>query len=152
LRFENIADDCLWVRGSAVRGHADEAKTPQSVRKLPLISPVRELIADWRTQCASPTEGWLFQNRAGDVCNMDSFLKHHVAPVVRGAGLPWYGLYAGRRACATNLVSLTGNINAAHQILGNSLQVAMAKYIKPDQQAGLAGMKLLEAAAIDGGK
>src|SRR5216684_3262825 len=43
----------------------------------------------------------------------------------------WNGLYVARRACATNLAALTGNVNAAHQVLGNSLQVAMAKYIKP---------------------
>jgi integrase len=147
LRWESVASDALWVRGSVVRGHPDETKTPQSVRQLPLISPVKELMAGWREECMSPVEGWLFQNPNGDVRNMDSFLKHNVAPVVRRAGLPWYGLYAGRRACATNLVALTGDVSAAYQILGNSLAVVMAKYIKPDQQAGLMGMKLLEAAA-----
>lgn len=148
---ENVADDALWVRGSAVRGHADLTKTPQSVRPLPLISPVREIMAAYREQCMNPTEGWLFQNSAGGVCNMDSFLKHHVAPVVRAAGLEWYGIYAARRACGTNLVALTGNINAAYQILGNSLAVCMAKYVKPSQEQGLIGMRLLEAAASANG-
>jgi integrase len=150
LKWENVADDTLWIRGSVVRGHADETKTPQSVRQLPLISPVKELMAEWREECVSPVEGWLFPNPSGDARNMDSFLKHNVAPVVRAAGLPWYGLYSARRACATNLVALTGNVNAAYQVLGNSLAVVMAKYVKPSQQAGLAGMKLLEAAALGG--
>jgi hypothetical protein len=44
------------------------------------------------------------------------------AKVDQPPGLPWYGLYAARRACATNLVALTGDVNAAYQVLGNSLQ------------------------------
>jgi integrase len=150
LRWENVADDCLWVRGAVVRGHAGDTKTEQSKRQLPLISPVRELMAAYREQCLSPVEGWLFQN-SGRVIHMDGFLKNHVTPVVRAAGLPWYGIYAGRRACATNLVALTGNANAAFQILGNSLDVVLKHYIKADQQQGLAGMKLLEAAATNEG-
>jgi integrase len=152
LRWENVADDTLWVRGSVVRGHPDETKTPASVRQLPLIEPVKSLMAGWREECANPVDGWLFPNPSGDVRNMDSFLKHNVAPVVRAAGLPWYGLYAGRRACATNLVSLTGSVSAAYQVLGNSLAVVMAKYIKPSKEQGLAGLRLLEAAATNGGK
>jgi hypothetical protein len=36
---------------------------------------------------------------------------------------------------------------AAFQVLGNSIDVVMKHYVKSDQAAGLAGMKLLEAAA-----
>jgi hypothetical protein len=41
---------------------------------------------------------------------------------------------------------LRRNVNAAHQVLGNSLEVAMKAYIKPSIEDGLAGLKLLEAA------
>ncbi|MGA2236913.1 MAG: hypothetical protein ABSG23_15700 [Terriglobales bacterium] len=50
------------------------------------------------------------------------------------------------------MTALTGNPNAAFQILGNSLAVVMKHYVKPDQKAGLAGLRLLEAAATNGGK
>lgn len=152
LKWEDCADDCLWVRQAVVRGHAGETKTPQSQRQLTLIDPVKSLLAAYREQCAG-VQGWLFQNRAGGPCNMDSYLKHNVVPVIRKAGLPWYGIYAARRGAATNLVALTGSVSAAYQVLGNSLDVVMKKYIKPDQQAGMAGLKLLEAAATtNGGK
>jgi hypothetical protein len=36
-------------------------------------------------------------------------------------------------------------VNAAYQVLGNSLAVAMKAYIKPSIEAGLAGLKLQEA-------
>jgi hypothetical protein len=35
-------------------------------------------------------------------------------------------------------------------VLGNSLAVAMKAYIKPSAEAGLAGLRLLEAAATNG--
>ncbi|PYX30449.1 MAG: hypothetical protein DMG80_11975 [Acidobacteria bacterium] len=136
----------LHVKRAVVRGVAGETKTEQSQRMLPLIEPVRSLLAAWREQCGGVDAGWMFTSRAGRPLKMESFLKCAIMPAVRDAGLEWHGLYAARRACATNLVALTGNINSAHQVLGNSLQVSMAKYIKPSTAAGHAGLKLLEAA------
>jgi integrase len=149
LRWEDVTDEEIYVRQAVVRGIAGDTKTPQSQRTLPLLEPVRSLIAAYHKQCAGISEGWLFQSRAGGPVKMESFIKHKIMPAVREAELPWYGLYAARRACATNLVALTGNVNAAHQVLGNSLAVAMKAYIKPSAEAGLAGLKLLEAAATN---
>jgi len=147
LRWENIDDDQLHVNQAVVRGVAGATKTKKSQRSLPLIEPIRSLVAAWREQCGNVSEGWLFTGRGGSPLKMESFVKHAIMEDVRNAGIEWYGLYAARRACATNLVALTGNVNAAHQVLGNSLEVAMKNYIKPSIEAGLAGLKLLEAAA-----
>ena len=148
LRWEDIEEEQLHVRQAVVRGVAGGTKTRRSQRSLPLIEPVRSLVAAWREQCANPTTGWLFTGRGGKPLKMESFLKHAIMPAARDAGIKWSGLYAARRACATNLVALTGNVNAAHQVLGNSLEVAMKAYIKPSIEAGLAGLKLLEAATV----
>lgn len=145
LKWEDIYDDEIHIRQAVVRGIEGRTKTPQSQRTLPLLEPVKSLINTYRKQCAGITEGWLFTGRTGGPLKMESFIKHAIMPAVRNAGLPWYGLYAARRACATNLVALTGNVNAAYQVLGNSLAVAMKAYIKPSIEAGLAGLKLQEA-------
>jgi integrase len=150
LRWEDVNDEEIYIRQAVVRGIAGDTKTPQSQRTLPLIDPVRSLMGAYREQCAGISTGWLFTGRTGQPVKMESFIKHKIMPAVRKAGLPWYGLYAARRACATNLVALTGNVNAAHMVLGNSLAVAMKAYIKPSAEAGLAGLKLLEAAATNG--
>ena len=147
LRWEDIYDEEIHIRQAVVRGIAGDTKTPQSQRTLPLLEPVRSLIAAYHEQCAGISTGWLFTGRTAQPVKMESFIKHAIMPAVRKAELPWYGLYAARRSCATNLVALTGNVNAAHQVLGNSLAVAMKAYIKPSAEAGLAGLKLLEAAA-----
>lgn len=147
LIWENIdlLSDQLHVKLAVVRGVAGETKTEQSQRSLPLVEPIRSLVEAWREQCGGVTKGWMFTGRGGSPLKMESFIKHAIMPTVREAGIRWAGLYAARRACATNLVALTGDVRSAHQVLGNSLQVAMAKYIKPSTAAGLAGLKLLEA-------
>jgi hypothetical protein len=52
-----------------------------------------------------------------------------------------------RVATFYELTGILGSVSAAYQVLGNSLPVVMAKYVKPDQQAGMAGLRMLEAAA-----
>jgi len=150
LKWEDIFDDEIHIRQAVVRGIEGDTKTPQSQRTLPLIEPVKSLVNSYRQQMEGATVGLLFTSRDGGPVKMSNFLKLRVKPLVDKAELPWYGLYAARRACATNLVALTGDVNAAYQVLGNSLQVAMKAYIKPTKEAGLAGLKLLEAAATNG--
>jgi integrase len=150
LKWEDIFDDMIHVRQAVVRGIAGDTKTPQSQRTLPLLEPVKSLLAAYREQMKGATGRVVVPESCGRTSQVESFIKHRIMPAVREAELPWYGLYAARRACATNLVALTGNVNAAHQVLGNSLAVAMKAYIKPSAEAGLVGLKLLEAAATNG--
>jgi len=78
--------------------------------------------------------------------NHNSFSKYHIAPTAKKACARWCGLYAGRHGAATSLYNLTGDIRAAYQILGNSLEVVMSTYVKPDVSAGVAGMSKYEEA------
>jgi integrase len=150
LKWEDIFDDQIHIRQAVVRGIEGDTKTPQSQRTLTLIEPVKSLINSYRRQMKGAAVGRLFSSRDGGPVKMSNFLKLKIKPAVDKAKLPWYGLYAARRACATNLVALTGDVNAAYQVLGNSLQVAMKAYIKPSAEAGLAGLKMLELAATNG--
>ena len=106
LRWEDIFDEEIHIRQAVVRGIAGDTKTPQSQRTLPLIEPVRSLVLAYREQMQGATEGWLFTGRTGQPVKMESFIKHKIMPAVRKAELPWYGLYAARRACAVRLQNL----------------------------------------------
>ena len=60
-------------------------------------------------------------------------------------------LYAGRRGGATAVTNLMGDPRAASQLLRHkNMRVTMANYIKNDQRALMAGVKLLEAGAGKG--
>jgi integrase len=129
LRWEDVRENQLQIRQAVVRGAAGGSKTKKSQRFLHLIEPTKSLLEAWREKCGKVTEGLLFTGNGGHL-NTSVFAKHTIKPDVEKAKLPFHGLYAARRGCATNLVALTGNVNAAHQVLGNSLAASMAKYTK----------------------
>jgi hypothetical protein len=80
------------------------SRNERQQRTLPLLEPVRSLIAAYHEQCVGISTGWLFTGRTAQPVKMESFIKHAIMPAVRKAELRWYGLYAARRSCATNLV------------------------------------------------
>lgn len=150
LRWSDVDDDQIHIRRAVVSGVCGDLKTKRSKRDLRLIEPVKSLLNEWRTQSKGAGDAFLFTGRAGRPLNTSSFAKHCIKPDVEKAKLVFRGLYAARRACATNLVALTGNVNAAYQVLGNSMAVSMAKYVKPSVEAGDAGLQLLEQATQKG--
>jgi integrase len=146
MRWENIEKTQLHVRLAAPYGHAGETKTEQSKRSLPLIEPVKSLVAAWRKECGGVTEGWLFTRPNGQPIDHTSFVARNIAPVAKVACARWCGCYSGRHGAATVLFELTGDARAANQVLGNSLPVVMKTYVKPSTEAGEAGLKALEKA------
>jgi integrase len=146
MRWENIEKTQLHVRLAAPYGHAGETKTEQSKRSLPLIEPVKSLVAAWRKECGGVTEGWLFTRPNGHPIDHTSFVARNIAPLAKVACARYCGLYSGRHGAATVLFELTGDARAANQVLGNSLPVVMKTYVKPSTEAGEAGLKALERA------
>ena len=149
LRWENIVDGMVQVRGAAPYGIVGALKTEQSARDLELIEPVAGLAETWRKACGSPTAGLIFKNEAGGAINHNDYAKKWIAPGGRKACARWHGCYSGRHGGATSLFNLTGDARAANQTLGNSLEVVMETYIKPSSAAGAAGLKLYEAAILE---
>ena len=144
LQWADVSDEWIHVRRSSWRGITGTTKTPESVASVPLISPVRELLVAWRLQSTSE---WVFPSNRGDrPLDISGFGKRVIAPQVKAKGVDWHGLYAGRRAAATNLVALTGNAVAAQYVLRHkNLSTTTAFYAKPVQTAAVDGLKLLEA-------
>jgi integrase len=149
LRWENIVDGMVQIRGAAPYGIVGALKTEQSARDLELIEPVKTLLDTWRKACGSPTAGLIFTNEAGGAINHNDYAKKWIAPSGRKACARWHGCYSGRHGGATSLFNLTGDARAANQTLGNSLEVVMETYIKPSTAAGAAGQKLYEAAILE---
>jgi integrase len=149
-RWEDVNAEQVHVQRAAPYGVPGDTKTLQSQRKLPLIEPVRSLIAAWRAECGGVTVGWLFSRRSRQPINHNEFVRKHIAPRAKAVCPRWCGIYSGRHGAATLLFDLTGDARAANQVLGNSLEVVMKTYIKPSTAAGEAGLKLLEAATTHG--
>lgn len=139
-KWENVADGVLKITEAAPDGVLGDTKTERGKRALKLVEPVSSFITAWHDQCGKPSAGLLFTNGNGEPVNSSSFAKYHIAPQAMKVCPRWCGLYAGRHGAATTLYNQTGDIRASYQILGNSLEVVMSTYVKPDVAAGEAGM------------
>jgi integrase len=152
LQWNDVDEEWLHIRRAVVRGKVGGTKTPESVASLPLIQPVQGLLKLWRERSGSPSDGWVFPNTFGRPMDLRELTRKVIRPVLKKAKITYKPLYAGRRGAGTVLTQLTGNALAAQQILRHkNLAVTTGFYVKEMPAQGIAGMRLLEAAA-NGGK
>jgi hypothetical protein len=105
-------------------------------------------LGQWRLSSGNPKSGWVFPNGKGNPHSLTGVQRRLILPALKKKNLKWKGLYAGRRGAGTILTQLTGNALAAQLILRHkNLAVTTGFYVKPSIEAGVQGMKLLEAAA-----
>jgi integrase len=153
LQWGDFDGQQIHIRRACVRSCVDECKTAESVAPLPVIRPVADLLAAWRTNCPKSGEGWIFPaswhgNRKTGVIDIREFCRAVIRPVLTEKKITWKGLYAGRRGAGTMLVELTGNLVAAQELLRHKSLTTTAMFYKKRTQSALTnGMKLLEAAA-----
>lgn len=159
VKWENIEAGVLKVTEAAPYGVLGDTKTERSKRSLKLIEPVSSLIKAWHGVSGKPSTGLMFTNGKGEPVNHNSFSRYRIEPQAEKACARWCGLYAGRHGAMTSLYNLTGDIRAAYQRSGNSLEVLMSTYVKSDVSIGDAGaikqeeaLKAAEAKALNGGK
>jgi len=144
LQWSDIDDEWLHVRRSSWCGIVGTTKTEESVATVPLIEPLKAMLASWRLQSKSE---WIFpSNRGGRPLNISQFAQRTIAPLLKSKNIAWHGLYAGRRGAATLLVQLTGNAVAAQYVLRHkNIATTQAFYVKPVQTAAVEGLRLLES-------
>jgi integrase len=143
-KWENFSNGVLKIVEAAPYGVLGDTKTDKSKRALTVVEPALSLITVWHEASGKPSSGLIFTNGKGGPVDHNSFSKYHIAPQAKKACARWCGLYAGRHGAATTLYNQTGDIRASYQILGNSLEVVMSTYVKPDVSAGQAGMSKYE--------
>jgi len=149
LKWSDVDTDWIHIRRSAWQGNVGEPKTEDSVASVPLIEPLKSLLAQWKTQVNSAAD-WCFPNRFDQPYNMSDYCAKNFTPVMRAARLPWKGLYAGRRGAATLLRQLTGNDLAGQYVLRHkSIRTTQQHYAQPVRIAAVEGMRLLESHLSD---
>jgi integrase len=146
LQWSDITTDesgtWLHVRRAAWRSIVGTTKTEESVASVPVIEPIRSMLASLKVQ--SGGREWVFPSSRGDRPHSD--INQLVRLALKSKGIEYRGLYAGRRGAATLLVQLTGNAVAAQYVLRHkNLGTTTAFYVKPVQTAAMEGLKLLES-------
>lgn len=133
-------------RGIDKAGNVTGLKTDESEQPLPLMVPIAMPLGLWREQSGNPSEGWVFQNKAGNAKDLRDVVRTVIRPAVIHSKNKWRGLYAGRRGAATMLLQLTGNALASQQLLRHKpgSVVTARHYLKAVPQALLEGTRLVE--------
>jgi integrase len=144
VKWENISDGVLKVREAAPYGVLGALKTKKSKRDLIITEPVTSLLATYRESLNNPAQGLLFSN-GGHAINHNNFAKYFIKPYAcKVVGDRWKGCYSGRHGAATTLYNQEGDVRAAYQVLGNSLEVVMKTYVRPDVEQGKTGQAKYE--------
>jgi integrase len=148
VKWENISHGVLKVREAAPYGILGPLKTKKSKRDLNITEPVTSLLATYRATLGNPKEGLLFANGGGQPINHNSFAKYYIKAFAEKVCKRWNGCYSGRHGAATTLYNQEGDVRAAYQVLGNSLEVVMKTYVKPDVEQGRKGQAKYEEALL----
>jgi integrase len=147
VNWENVSNGVLKVREAAAYGVLGLLKTKKSKRDLTITEPVTSLLATYRESLNNPKQGLLFEND-GKPINSNSFAKYYIKPFAKKVCKRWNGCYSGRHGAATTLYNQEGDVRAAYQVLGNSLEVVMKTYVRPDVEQGRKGQAKYEEALL----
>ena len=141
----DLANALLHIRRKVWRKEIGKLKTEQSADTVPLIQPLKSLLATLRTQ--SP-DGFILQNYAGKPLDVDSLSTRVIAPAMEKAGIEWFGYYPARRGYSSIVAEVSKNPLHSAALLRNSLETNVKHYTAVSAEAKAASAKLVEQAAL----
>jgi len=101
----DLNQSTVQVISSVARGKLREqvTKTKKAKRLIPISPLLRNHLFTFRTNWRENPLNLLFANRKGRPWQADSFLEHHLRPLLEALGVPRAGFHAFRHASATIL-------------------------------------------------
>ena len=138
-RWEDYDGKTLNVRQSVWRKHTTDPKTASAAKPVPVIEPLRELLAELREVEGNPASGPILRGELGKPLNLDMLAKRVIRPALRNKAnypdkaelLTWHGYYAYRRGIATLANTVSRDPMAAKGLLRHSsVSTTLTHYIK----------------------
>jgi hypothetical protein len=147
----------LTVKQSVWRNHTTDPKTASSAKPVPVIEPLRELLAELGEEEGNPTSGPILRGVKGKPLSLDMLTSVTIRPALHNRAnyrdgeaknwkpLEWHGFYALRRGIATHLNTITRGPMAAKGLLRHSIvSTTLAHYIKDVPEITANGMAQVE--------
>ena len=146
-QWEHYDGRQLIVRKSVWRSYATEPKTLESSKPVPIIEPLRSILADLKAADGNPMSGPILRGpKTGHPLNLDNLARREVRKTLKDAGIEWHGWYSLRRGIATMVHNVEKDPMAAKGLLRHSSVITTQKhYIKEVPQTTLNAMKKVEA-------
>jgi integrase len=145
-RWENYRGKTLAVTHSMWQTHITTPKTEASAMSVPIIEPLRSILADLRERDGNPATGPILRGSSGAALNLDNAARRIVRPLLKAANMEWHGWYSLRRGVATTLTSLSRDSGQSSKGLlrHTSLATTQRHYIKDVPENTLTAMNQLE--------
>jgi integrase len=156
----------IFVRRSIWRVWTTSPKTESSVKPVPVIEPLRSILAELRAVDGNPISGPILRGPSGCPLDLDNLAERVVKPALLlcikckqrrsnhieaghdfqlDESLPkWHGWYALRRGVATAVADLSNSLAAKGLLRHSSVSTTERHYIKDVPESTLQAMKLLE--------
>lgn len=153
-RWEDYDGQRLTVRHSVWHTHTTDPKTRDAARPVPIIEPLRTILADLRKRDGYPATGPLLRGPSGKALNLDNVATRRLIPALKNAEnypanaelLNWRGWYSLRRGIATLASSIARDPMAAKGLLRHSsVNTTLAHYIKDVPEVTQNAMAQVEA-------
>jgi integrase len=142
LQWEDYDGQFLHVRRAVWRTHVGDTKTIESKNAVPVIEPLRKILAAHHRSNGSSE--WIFAGeKMGRPLHLDNLCRRAIKPIVGGR---WHGWHGFRRGIATVLYGLGVPAEVAQTILRHAnVATTQAHYIMLKSKAeGSTAMKRLE--------
>jgi integrase len=144
-RWEDFDGKFLHVRQSIWRTFATEPKTAESCQPVPIIEPLRSVLAELWESYGNPQTGPILRGACRRPLNLDNLAKRTVRPILKAAELKWHSWYAFRRGIATLLNCIEKDAMAAKGLLRHASVVTTQRhYIKEVPETTLRAMERVE--------
>jgi integrase len=153
-RWEHYDGSRLEIKNSVWRKHVTDPKTANAAKPVPVIGPLRDLLAELNTLEGCPAEGPILRGPKGNPLNLEMLAKRVIRPALNDKGnyrspdakpITWHGFYALRRGIATHLTEITRDPNAAKGLLRHtSLSTTLTHYIKDMPKVTANGLAQVE--------
>src|ERR1700756_2372732 len=147
----------LTVKQSVWRNHTTDPKTASSAKPVPVIEPLRELLAELGEEEGNPTSGPILRGVKGKPLSLEMLTSVTIRPALNNRAnyrdgeaknwkpLEWHGFYALRRGIATRLNTINRGPMAAKGLLRHSIvSTTLAHYIKDVPEITANGMAQVE--------
>jgi integrase len=123
LRWDdvNFEDREISIKQRAdARNRIGKLKSKAAYRSIPMPSMVANALREWRLLCPRGELGLVLPSGAGKVESHSNITQRGLAPILRGAGVPHYGLHSLRHACASLWIESGMNAKRIQTLMGHS--------------------------------
>jgi integrase len=146
VEWPDYSGKTLTVNRSVWRTKTTTPKTEDSIKPVPVIEPLRVILAELLDADGNPQIGPILRGtQHGRPLNLDMLARSVVIPALREAKKPWYGWYAFRRGIGTILATITKDANASKGLLRHSsLVTTLRHYVLDVPEVTLHGMGQVE--------